>query len=292
MAEKGSEIMLYNAGLILEGGAMRGVYTCGVIDCFIENDIMFKTVYGVSAGAGHAYSYLSHQKGRAFHANTDYLKGYNYLGLGSFIKTGSLFNMDLIYDTIPNKLLYFDHDAFRNSPMTLFAAVTNCETGKPEYIKVTDSKKQLDVSRASGSLPFISPPVKIGDKTYFDGGITDSIPLGKSISDGNELNVVVLTRDKAYRKSPEKSAKLIKMKYRQYPKLYEAVKNRHVMYNGELELIEAEERAGRAIVIRPERPVTVKRADTDMKKLTALYNDGYKDACKALAKIKKLPLSL
>lgn len=284
--------MLYNAGLILEGGAMRGVYTCGVIDCFIENEIMFKTVYGVSAGAGHAFSYLSCQKGRAFHANTDYLKGYNYLGLGSLIKTGSLFNMDLIYDTIPNKLLYFDHKTFRNSPMTLYAVVTDCVTGKPEYIKITDSEKQIDVSRASGSLPIISPPVEIGGKTYFDGGITDSIPLKKSVSDGNELNVVVLTRNKEYRKSPEKTASFVKWKYKRFPELYGAVKNRHVMYNRELEFVANEEKAGRAIVIRPKHEVKVKRADTDMNKLTALYNDGYADACEALDKIKKLPLSL
>ena len=282
--------MLYNAGLILEGGAMRGVYTCGVIDCFIENNIMFKSVYGVSAGAGHAFSYLSGQKGRAFHANTDYLKGYNYLGLGSLLKTGSLFNMDLIYDTIPKKLLYFDHEAFKSSPMSLYAVVTNCETGKPEYLEIKDSEKQMDVSRASGSLPFISPPVKIGDKTYFDGGIVDSIPLQKSITDGNEYNVVVLTRDESYRKPPEKAAMLVKLKYRQYPKLYDAIKNRHKMYNSELELIASEEAAGKTIVIRPKHKVTVKRADTDMKKLTALYNDGYRDAFDLLEKIKKLPL--
>ncbi len=272
---------MYNAGLILEGGAMRGVYTCGVLDYFIEKNIEFSHIYGVSAGAGHACSYMSKQKGRAFHANTDYLHGYNYTGLGSLIKTGSLFNMDLIYDWIP-KNLYFDHKAFRDNQAEFYAVVTDCMSGKPEYMRVTDCEAQMDIIRASGSLPLISPPVEIDGKMYFDGGISDSIPLAKSIADGNKKNIVVLTRDKEYRKSPERSAGIIKRKYKDYPALFDAVKERHDMYNRTLELIDKEEALGNAIVIRPKEPVNVKRADKDMKKLIPLYEQGYNDAKEAV----------
>ena len=270
---------MYNAGLILEGGAMRGVYTCGVIDCFLEYNIEFSSLYGVSAGAGHACSYLSKQKGRAFHASTDYLKGYNYSGLKTFLKTGSLFNMDLIYDKIPNELLYFDNEAFCRSKTKFYAVVTNCETGNPEYIRVTDYFSQPEVIRASGSLPIIAPAVEIKGKKYYDGGVSDSIPVAKSISDGNVKNVAVLTRDKNYRKSPEHIPSFFRHKFsRKYPELLKAMDKRHIIYNKSLELIEKEEQAGRLIVIRPKKPVEVKRADTNIEKLKALYNDGYNDA--------------
>ena len=274
---------MLNAGLILEGGGMRGVYTCGVIDCFLDNNIEFSSLYGVSAGAGHACSYLSKQRGRAFHANTDYLKGYDYAGLKSFIKTGSLFNMDLIYDKIPNELLYFDSETFNKSKTEFYAVITSCETGLAEYVRIKNYKNQAEVLRASGSLPVISPAVEIDGRMYYDGGIADSIPLAKSISDGNTRNVVVLTRDKSYRKTKEHIPVFFRHKYgKKYPELIKAIDNRHIVYNLTLELIDREEKAGNALVIRPKSPVEVGRADTDIEKLTALYNDGYNDAKEAI----------
>ena len=280
---------MYNGGLILEGGGMRGVYTCGVIDCFLDNDIKFSSVYGVSAGAGHGCSYLSGQRGRAFKANTDYLKGYDYAGFKTFLKTGSLFNMDLIYNRIPNELLPFDGEAFDKNPMRFFVSVTSCETGKAEFTEITDYKSQADIIRASGSLPVISPAVKLGDKMYYDGGIADSIPVRKSVEDGNLFNVAVLTRDKEYRKTPEHIPYFFRRKFaKKYPKLLEAMNMRHIVYNETLEFIDSEEKAGRRVVIRPKAEVKVGRADTDIEKLKALYEDGYRDATDSLGKISQL----
>lgn len=280
---------MYNGGLILEGGGMRGVYTCGVIDCFLDNSVEFKSIYGVSAGAGHACSYISKQRGRAFKANTDFLKGYDYAGFKTLIKTGSLFNMDLIYDKIPNELMYFDRETFNKSPMDFYVAITSCESGQAEFVKITDYESQADVIRASGSLPVISPAVKIDGKMYYDGGIADSIPVAKAIEDGNRFNVAVLTRDEAYRKTPEHIPMLFRKKYsKKYPELISAMDRRHIVYNNTLELIKTEEEAGRMVVIRPLKSVEVGRADTDIKKLTALYEDGYRDAENSLEKISEL----
>ncbi len=276
---------MYNAGLILEGGAMRGVYTCGVIDCFLDNKIEFSSLYGVSAGAGHACNYLSGQRGRAFHAITDYIHGYNYSGLKCFLKTGSLFNMDLIYDKIPHELMYFDNEAFCRSKTRFYAVVTSRDTGEARYMRVTDYFGQSEIVRASGSLPFISPAVEIDGRMYYDGGIADSIPVAKAFADGNKKNVVVLTRDKDYRKTPEHIPAVFKKSFRKkYPLLARAIEERHLNYNGALELIRQKEAEGSLIVIRPKKPVDVKRAETDIKKLEALYNDGYNDAKEAVEK--------
>lgn len=273
------------AGLILEGGGMRGVYTAGVLDFFLDKGLTFESVYGVSAGACHACSFLSGQRRRAFDVTVDYLDDRHYAGLWSFLTTGSWFGRKMIIDTIPNRLNPYDYDAQANNPANFYAVVTSCETGKPEYMPITDLRRDLPVIWASSSLPFLAPPVILGGKPYLDGGVSDAIPFEKSVADGHTKNIVVLTRDKSYRKKPSAIARAAKIKYRKYPLLTECLENRHIMYNRSLDAVCEAENAGTAIVIRPKSPVTLGRLEKDKEKLRALYNDGYADAAELYPKI-------
>lgn len=277
---------MFDAGLILEGGGMRGVYTAGVLDFFLDKDIWFKNCYAVSAGAGNACSYLSRQRGRALAVNVDYLEDKRYCGLKSLLKTGDLFGADMIYNVIPNELNPIDYDAFRQNESSLYAAVTNCETGKAEYIPIRDLKTDLVYVRASASLPMVSRIVEIGGKKYLDGGVADSIPLKKSIDDGNRLNVLVLTRDQTYKKQPGSFMPAIKLKYKKYPALVKQIERRFLHYNQTLSFIGQEQQGGRALVIRPKKPVAIGRMEKDRKKLLALYADGYRDAQDAYAALR------
>lgn len=269
---------MFNTGLVLEGGGMRGVYTAGVLDFFIDKDIWFKDCCAVSAGAGNACSYLSRQRGRALSVNVDYLEDKRYCGLHSLLKTGDLFGADMIYNVIPNQLNPIDYEAFRQNESRLFAVVTNCRTGKAEYIPIRDLRTDLIYVRASASLPMVSRIVKIDGKEYLDGGVADSIPLKRSIDMGNRFNVVILTRDKTYKKQPGGFMPAIHLKYRKYPALVKQIGRRFIHYNQTLDLIEQEQQKGRAFVIRPKAPVTIGRAEKDREKLRALYEDGYRDA--------------
>lgn len=269
-----------DAALILEGGGMRGVYTAGVLDFFLDKKIEFPACYAVSAGACHGSSFLAKQRKRAFNVNVDYLKDRRYAGLYSLIKTGDFFGVDMVYNLIPNELNPFDYDEYEKYIGKFFVAVTNCKTGKAEYLQIKDMRKDILAVRASSSLPLISRIVEIDGKEYLDGGVVDSIPIKKSIEDGNIKNVVILTRDKTYRKSPSGMMKLIKAKYKKYPMLVRSIGIRHVRYNNTLALIEQEQKAGRAYVIQPEKPVGIGRLEKNKEKLTALYNQGYSDGRK------------
>ncbi len=265
-------------GLILEGGGMRGVYTAGVLDFFLDKNIFFDTCYGVSAGACHCCSYLSKQRKRAFETNVNYLKDKNYCSFYSLVKTGDLFGVDLMYNQIPNKLHPYDFEAFDNNPSVFKVVVTNCKTGKAEYITIKDLHEDIIAVRASSSLPLLARIVEIKGEKYLDGGIADSIPLGKAIEDGSSKNVIILTQHPGYRKDPNKMLPLIKIKYKAYPKLIETIEKRHINYNESLDLIEEEVKAGRAFVIQPKKPVKLGRIEKDKEKLTALYEEGYRCA--------------
>ena len=269
---------MYNAGLVLEGGGMRGVYTAGALDFFIDKDIWFSSVYGVSAGACHACSYLSKQRKRAFNVNVDYLKDKRYASLYSLFKTGDYFGSKFVYDTIPNELSPYDYDSFNKYEGNFCCVVTNCITGRAEYLKVKDMKKDIDFIRASSSLPMISGMVEINGGKYLDGGISDSIPIKKSESDGNLKNVVILTRDGKYRKTKNKMLRVLKIKYRKYPNLVKAMAERHIKYNNTLDYIEKKEKAGGIYVIRPQKPVEIGRLEKNKEKLYEHYNEGYNDA--------------
>lgn len=267
-----------NIGLVLEGGGMRGVYTCGVLEYFMEKNLYFNYIIGVSAGACNAVSYISKQKGRNEKVNIHYVQDWRYMSLRNMIKEKSFFGMNFIFDDIPNKYVPFDFDAFEKANCKFLVGVTDCKTGKPLYINKEEVSKGFHALRATASLPMISPMFKYKEKELLDGGISESIPILKSIEDGNKKNIIILTRNKEYRKSPTKFIGLIKLKYRKYPLLIEAMINRHKHYNETLDYIEGLESEGKVIVIRPSKGLKVGRLERDPGKLHELLKNGYEDA--------------
>lgn len=269
---------MYQAGLVLEGGGMKGVYTAGVLDFFLDKGIEFSSIYGVSAGACHMCSYISRQKKRAFNVNVDYLDTGKYCGMKSFFTTGDLFNVDTCYHLIPDYLDPYDHEAFARYQGKAYSVVTNIETGKPEYLRIKDMKADIDKIRASASLPLVSRKVEIDGHYYLDGGISDAIPLRKSIKDGNQRNIVVMTKEEGFVRRSTEQLGVFRMRYLAYPKVYELMKERHLMYNATLKYIEEQQASGGAFVIRPKQAGKVGRIEKDVKKLEALYEEGYRDA--------------
>ena len=269
---------MVDAGLIVEGGGMRGIYAAGVLDYFIDHDIYFKSTYGVSAGSCNASSYLSKQRDRAYRVSVDYLNDKRYCSVYSLLTTGDMFGVKLCYDLLPNQLDPYDYEAFKKYEGNFYAAVTNCKTGKAEYIRIKDMKKDIVIIRASSSLPLLSRNVEIKGEKYLDGGIADSIPLAESIRSGNKKNVIILTQCQGYQKEPNKLVPLLKAKYWRYPKLVEAMKTRHIRYNQSLALIEKERAKGKAFVFQPQRNPGIKRIEKDKDKLRKLYEFGYTDA--------------
>ena len=275
-------------GLLLEGGAMRGMYTAGVLDIFMENNIKIDGIVGVSAGALFGMNYKSKQIGRVIRYNKKYAGNKNYMGFYSFITTGNIMNEDFCFKKIVNELDPIDFETFKNSDVEFYAVVTNIETGKAEYIKIDDlkDKNSLEILRASGSMPFVSKPVIINNKKYLDGGIADSIPIDKIMSMGFDRVIVVLTRPIDYKK--KKSNQILpKIYYRKYPKFVETINNRYIKYNEELEKIKKLEAEGKILVIRPSTLIKIKRIEKDTTKLQEMYELGKKDTIKLLDIIKK-----
>lgn len=276
-----------NVGLVLEGGGMRGLYTCGVLEYFMQKELYFNYVIGVSAGACNAVSYISKQKGRNEKVNIQYVKDWRYMSIRNLIREKSYFGMNFIFDEIPNKHVTFDFDTFKKSPCKFVVGVTDCNTGKPEYLNKEDIKDGFHGLRATASLPLISPVVKYKGKEFLDGGIAAPIPIHKSIEDGNKKNIVILTRNKDYRKSPMSLPAVVKWKYKNYPNLVEAMINRHKHYNETLDFLEKQEKDGKVLIIRPASEVKVKRTEKDPNKLYELFNNGYEDAKNIYDKINR-----
>ena len=272
-------------GLILEGGGMRGIYTAGVLDFFIDKNIEVDLVVGVSAGGCHAASYLSKQYKRAFHSNVDYLNDKDYISFRNLIKNGSIFGMELMFDKIPNELYPYDHEAFYNSKSKFTVVATNCETGEAEYFHLKDMKKDIMYLQASCSIPMFANIVEVDGYKLVDGGVADSIPIEYALKQGCNKNIVILTRDKTYRKNKVKFLSLIKRKYKKYPKLVKSIANRHLNYNKSLDLIKSLEDKKDILVIRPKSPVKVSQIEKNVNKLTDLYNEGYNDAKDSYEKI-------
>ena len=269
---------MYQAGLVLEGGGMKGVYTSGVLDFFLDKGLEFSSVYGVSAGACSMCSFLSKQRGRAINVSVDYLDTKKYCSVESLLTTGDLFHVETCYHLIPEYLDPSDYEAFDSYQGKAFSVVTNIETGRAEYLRVRDMKQDIDMIRASASLPLVSRNVKIGGSYYLDGGLADSIPLQKSIMDGNTRNVVIMTKEVGFVRKPSSHLELIKLRYLKYPKVYELMSRRHINYNETLAYIERQRENGQAFVIRPQRKSDVGRIEKDKEKLLALYREGYEDA--------------
>ena len=275
-------MILKNIGLVLEGGGMRGTFTSGVLDYLMDNDIEFPYGIGVSAGACNGVSYVSRQRGRAKFSNIELLDKYKYIGLDHLIRTGSIIDMEMLYSRFTEEILPFDYDSYFSREMRFEMVTTDCLTGKACYMEeYSDRKRLIDIVKASASLPYVCPICFVDDRPMLDGGIVDSIPIQRAFSQGYEKCIVVLTRNKGYRKK-EKEFNLPFFIYRKYPFLREALKQRSIAYNQQLEMIESLENKGQIIVIRPEKPIVVDRMERNISKLTNLYNEGYSCAEKIL----------
>lgn len=269
---------IINGGLVLEGGGMRGLYTAGILDFFLEKGLKFDHVYGVSAGAIQMTNYMSGQKGRGYRVSTQYLDCKEYMSYSNLVKTGDMFGIDMCYRKIPEELDPIDYEAFDNYPGKGYAVATNIETGRPAYFRLDNLKRDTVAIRASASLPLVSTNVVINGVPYLDGGMSDSIPIKRSIHDKNKKHVIILTRPLGYEKKPTSNMGLIKLKYHKYPKLIEDLKLRHVRYNQMLDYIYELEAKNQVFVFRPDSIVKIDRIEKDVKKLKVLYLQGYHDA--------------
>lgn len=273
-------------GLVLEGGAMRGLYTAGVLDVFLDNNIKVDGIIGVSAGVLFGVNYLSKQKGRAIRYNKKFAKDKRYMGMRSFLTTGNIINRDFAYYEIPFKIDVFDEKTFEKSNTDFWATVTNIETGEAEYLKLNNVFEQMELLRATSAMPIVSEIIEIDGKKYLDGGVSDSIPVEKCKSMGYDKIIVVLTRTIEYRKK-KASSTLAKIKYKEYPKLIEIMENRYKKYNETVEKIIDMENKKEIFVIRPSKDLKIKRIEKDVDKLQAMYDLGVSDCKKQLEDLKE-----
>lgn len=269
-----------NIGLVLEGGGRRGIFTCGVLDYFLEKGIEFPYVIGVSAGACNGLSYLSKQKERAKKTNIDLYEQYRYMGWNYLLKKKNFFDFDFMFHDIPERILPYDYDTYFTSEQRFEMVTTNCLTGEAAYLEDKDSPERvIAIAKASSSLPILSPITYVDNIPMLDGGIADSIPVERAQSQGYNKNVVVLTRNKGYRKK-SKDMKIPSFIYKKYPAIRQALEKRNELYNYQLNLVEQLEEEGQIFVIRPERPIEVGRLERNIQKLEALYHEGYSLASK------------
>lgn len=273
-------------GLVLEGGGVRGIYVAGILDVFLEQEIGFDGVIGVSAGAIHGCSYLSGQNGRSIRYYSKYCADPRFMSLRNWLRTGNILDPEFCYHDIPDKLDIYDHDAFERCGVPFYVVCSDVETGKPEYFHMTDMRSQIDLLRASASLPYASSIVEFGGRKLLDGGCTDSIPVEKFREMGYQRNVVVLTRPADYRKKHD-SGTLAKLVYRKYPAFAKALANRDVMYNRTVERIQELEQEGSIFVIRPREALNIGRLERNVENVRRVYETGRADAVQCLANLKK-----
>ena len=274
-------------GMVLEGGAKRGIYTAGVLDVLLENGLIADGVIGVSAGAIHGCSYASMQAGRSIRYNMKYGRDYRFMSFKSLFLTGNMVETEFCYHELPEKLDPYDNEAFKRSGIEFFAVCSNVETGQAEYVKCNDMFADIDYIRASASMPLVSQIVEVGGKKLLDGGIADSIPLKSAENLGFEKNIVVLTRPQGYRKKPAHLSWILSLAYRKYPKFVQACKNRHKEYNKELDYVAEQEKAGKAFVLKPSRLVKIGKMEQNLDIVREMYELGRTDALNALEDIKK-----
>ena len=264
-----------HTGLVLEGGGMRGVFTCGVLDAFMKNEVYFPYVVAVSAGALHGLSYMSHQPRRARWSSIDMLKKFGYISLRSLVHNGSIFDPNLLYERFPEEIIPFDYNAYEQNPAMFEMVTTNCKTGRAMYLSERHNHQRItQIAKASSSLPFVSQITYVDGIPMLDGGIVDSIPIVRSIDTGHHDNVVILTRNRGYR-STEPDIKMPRFIYKEYPRLRVALSHRTEEYNRQLDLIERMEDWGEIVAIRPEHPLEVGRITQDVVKLERLYEEGF-----------------
>jgi len=264
-------------GLVLEGGAMRGIYTAGVLDVFLDHDIKFDGVIGVSAGAIHGATYVAEQNGRNIRYYKKYRNDKRFMSFFSLVTTGDIVGKEFCYHDIPDILDPFDYENFKNSSTDFFAVCTDIEKGTPVYVLINDLKKQMEYLRASASMPMVSKVINAGGRMLLDGGITDSIPIRAAQKMGYDKIVVVQTREESYFKSPEGNI-LGDVMYRNFPKLAEAIRNRHKMYNYQKNYVSELEQQGKIFAIRPSRHVEIGRTEKNVDKIEEMYQLGRLDA--------------
>ncbi|MBP4134079.1 patatin-like phospholipase family protein [Gallibacterium anatis] len=272
-------------GLVLEGGAMRGLYTAGILDVFLEQDIHVDGIVGVSAGVLFGVNYPSKQKGRALRYNLKYLNDKRYMGLHSLITTGNIVNKDFAFYDLPINIDRFDEKAFIDSGIDFYATLTNVDTGQAEYVKLSHIFEQMEVLRATSAMPFVSRMVEIDGKRYLDGGIADSIPLEKCRQLGYDKIIVILTRPLEYRKKAVNPL-LFKLFYAKYPNLVASLTQRYLNYNQRVEQVIEADKKGEIFVFRPSKTLPIKRIEKDPVKIQAMYDLGVTDAHQALADLK------
>ncbi|MBX9137523.1 MULTISPECIES: patatin family protein [unclassified Clostridium] len=273
--------------LILEGGTLRPIFTAGILDALLDNNISFPYCIGVSAGITNGVSYLSKQKGRNLEILMKYRNDKRYLGYGNFLKCKSLFGLDFVFDEIPNKLVPFDMDTYKKYPGKVLVGVTNAKTGETEYLDGKELDDKATLLRATCAIPIFFPVIKINNNEYYDGGLCDPIPVRKAIEDGNKKHLIILTQPTGYRKElSKKNVFVSKMLSNKYPNLKDAFLTRHENYNATVKFCEELEKQGKAIILRPDYKLESFEKDTN--KLQSNYQHGYEMAIKHLDKIKSL----
>jgi predicted patatin/cPLA2 family phospholipase len=274
-----TKMLLSNIGLILEGGGMRGAYTAGALDYLLDAGLEFPRVYAVSAGACHAYSYISKQRGRAINVVLTSLPHWRYGTCRSLLHSGDFFDKHYYYE-LPKSILPLDYETFRSNSQKLIVVVTNVKTGQAEYRLLSDAETGMEWVRASASLPLLSRLVAIAGNSYLDGGVADSIPLARSIADGQKKNVLILTRHRGYCAPTVNRLvdRAMRLRYRKYPEFIHTYMDRHRTYNATLDLAEKEAETGRALIIQPQEEVKIGRLEKNPEKVKALYELGYRDA--------------
>lgn len=275
--------------IVLEGGTFRPMFSCGVMDALLDNDINFDYAIGVSAGITHGFSYFSKQRGRGHDIIKNYRHDKRYIGMRNYLTDRSLFGLKFAYEKMGNEIYPLDWDTFKENPIKVRIGVTNAHTGEIEYLDGKNVNKTYDMLKATCALPIAFPAIKVGDKEYFDGGITDSIPAKKAFDDGNEKMLIVLTRTEDYVKTLSKGVKFAsKLFKRKYPKIAEAMLKRHEMYNQELDYCRQLEEQGKAVILRPSKETQIDSFEKDLDKMENVYQYGYKITVENLDKIKDL----
>ncbi|MCP1639535.1 patatin-like phospholipase family protein [Streptococcus gallinaceus] len=273
-------------GLVLEGGGMRGLYTAGVLDAFLDAGIKVDGLVGVSAGALFGVNFVSGQRGRALRYNKKYISYPNYMSFGSWLKTGNMVNKDFTYYEIPMKLDVFDEQAFEQSGVDFYAVATEMSSGQPAYFKIDNVFEQMEIFRASSALPIVSKMVEWQGKQYLDGGLSDSIPVEFARSLGFDKLIVVLTQPKEYRKKPS-SGRAYKLLYRKYPNFVKVASMRYKHYNQAVERVIELEEAGELFVFRPQEKLKIGRLEKDLDKLQEIYDRGLEDTRDRLPDLEK-----
>ncbi len=277
------------SGIVLEGGTFRPIFSCGIMDCLNDHDIMFDYCIGVSAGITDGVSYVSKQPRRNLEILKTYRHDPRYIGLRNYKTDHSLFGLKFAYETMFNELNPFDYDTFYKSHTKVLVGVTNANTGKAEYIDGHKIDRHCTVLKATCAIPIVFPAIKIGENEYFDGGIADSIPVKKAIEDGNKKLLIILTRPKGYKKTLNFSTRFAAhVVSRKYPLLKDALLSRHIKYNETLDYIDKLEKEGKALVLRPTEEVIIDSMEKDLDKIQRIYDYGYVLALEHLEEIKAI----